>query len=76
MTNSYSTAIKEKIEDFTEEFNNAGPFASLHILRDILDRVSDDCKNTSEYRYFEGMIHGRSIHEELGGIPEIALQAA
>lgn len=62
------TQNQEAVEDFMNEFDNVGAFTSLSKLREILDSANDEVMKTSEYSYLKGLIDGRSIYEELGGV--------
>lgn len=55
-------------EDWIAMADNVGPFAPLPVLTEILEQAPRDAKNTLEYAWLKGLIEGRQIHEEFGGV--------
>ncbi len=56
------------IEKLKEKIDELGSFASLSDLRELKNTASEEIKNSDLYKWLEGFIDGRTVHEELGGI--------
>ncbi|MDD4456448.1 MAG: hypothetical protein PHC98_02560 [Syntrophotalea acetylenica] len=58
----------EQVLDWLERLDRHGPFMALDRMREFLEMAPLAAKETREYIYLEGLLDGRSVHEELGGI--------
>lgn len=56
------------IENWQDSLDRQGPFVSLVTLRESLRAAPAGAEGTVEYAYLEGLIAGRAIFEELGGV--------
>jgi hypothetical protein len=56
------------IEDWQDSLDRQGPFVSLETLRESLRAAPVGAERSVEYAYLEGLIAGRAIFEELGGV--------
>ncbi|MCM0754191.1 hypothetical protein M7784_02895 [Desulfovibrio aminophilus] len=56
------------IEDWQDFMDQMGPFASLILLRVGLAVAPAEIRNSPEYQWHAGLVAGRAIFEELGGI--------
>lgn len=59
---------REQVLDWLERLDRHGPFMALERMREFLNTAPEAAKATREYIYLEGLLDGRSVHEELGGI--------
>ncbi len=60
------------IEEWQDVMDQMGPFASLEQLRLGLAAAPAEILNTPEYKWLEGLVAGRAIFEEFGGVAGFA----
>lgn len=60
--------VRQSVQDWQDGLDRQGPFAPLAQLRDGLRTAPEGAEATPEYAYLEGLIAGRAIFEELGGV--------
>lgn len=56
------------IQDWEALVDNVGPFADLSILKGYLQDAPSASKKSRKYSWLQGLIAGREMHEEFGGI--------
>ncbi len=56
------------VEDWQAMVDNAGPFAPLGELQQILKSAPPEAKSLPEYNWLRGFLQGRELHEEFAGV--------
>jgi hypothetical protein len=56
------------VADWQAMVDNAGPFAPLSELRQILQSAPPEAKPLPEYNWLKGFLQGRELHEEFAGV--------
>lgn len=48
-----------------------GPFAPLDVLQKLLESAPKAVRNTNEWYHLQGLLDGRRVHEEFGGVEPV-----
>jgi hypothetical protein len=57
-----------RVQDWLALVENSGPFAPLSLLRGHLEQAPPAARTCAEYHWLRGLIQGRELHEEFGGV--------
>lgn len=57
-----------RVQDWLALVENTGPFAPLSLLRGHLEQAPPAARACAEYHWLKGLIQGRELHEEFGGV--------